>query len=133
MKKNYDLGLLILRVCLGALMLLHGIDKLSTGVSGIGDMLKGMGLPAFISYGVIIGEVIAPILMIIGFRTRIAAFIFSFNMVVAVAMAHAGDLFKITEHGSWALELQGLYFFGGLALFFMGAGKFAVSSKNTWG
>ena len=132
MKKNYDIGLLILRVSLGALMLFHGAGKLQSGVSMIGDMLTDKGLPAFIAYGVIIGEVIAPILMIIGFRTRIAAFIFAFNMVVAVAMAHAGDVFKLTEHGSWALELQGLYFFGGLALFFTGGGKFGVSSKNNW-
>ncbi len=132
MKKNYDIGLLILRVSLGVLMLFHGAGKLQSGVSMIGDMLTDKGLPAFIAYGVIIGEVIAPVLMIIGFRTRIAALIFAFNMVVAVAMAHAGDVFKLTEHGSWAIELQGLYFFGGLALFFTGGGKFGVSSKNNW-
>jgi putative oxidoreductase len=38
----------------------------------------------------------------------------------------------LNEYGGWAVELLGLYLLGAVALFFTGAGKFAVSSSNSW-
>ena len=78
MKRNLDLGLLILRFAVGTLMLLHGIAKLK-GVSGIEGMLENSGIPSFLSYGVYITEIIAPLLIIIGYRTRIASIVFVFG------------------------------------------------------
>ncbi|RKD88445.1 DoxX family protein [Mangrovibacterium diazotrophicum] len=130
--KNVDLGLLIVRIGVGLLMLFHGISKLSGGLGFIQGMLEAKGLPGFIAYGVIVGEVLAPLAILVGFRTRIAALIYAFNMVVAVLMVHAAQFFTMSEQGGWALELIGLYFLGAIALFFTGAGKYAASSTNTW-
>lgn len=130
--RNIDLGLLILRLSIGGLMLLHGISKLSHGAGMIEQMVAETGLPSFIAYGVYIGEIIAPLFIIVGYGTRIAAAIFAFNMIVAVSLAHSGDIFSLSNTGGWALELQGLYFFGALALLFTGAGKYAVSKKHLW-
>jgi putative oxidoreductase len=132
MKNNTSLALLIIRCTLGALMLFHGVAKIQHGLDGMMQMLASKGIPTFVAYGVIIGEVLAPILIIIGFRTKLAALILAFNMVVAVALAHSQDLFVITEHGSWAMELQAFYFFISIALFFSGGGKMAISNKNKW-
>lgn len=132
MKKNTDLGLLILRISIGLLMLLHGIGKLGGGLGFIQGMLTEMGIPSFIAYGVIVGEVLAPLAILAGFRTRIAAAIYAFNCIVAVLLVHAGDIFTLNEHGGWGIELLGLYLFGAVALFFTGAGKYAVSKNNTW-
>jgi len=130
--KNTDLGLLIMRLSIGIMMLLHGISKLIHGADGIGQMLNGSGLPSFIAYGVYVGEVIAPLFIIFGFGTRLAAAIFAFNMIIAVGMAHAGDIFTLNEAGGWTIELQGLYFFGAVALIFTGGGKYALSNKYIW-
>lgn len=133
MKQNsWSTGLLILRISLGVLMLLHGIAKITGGVEGIENNLIGKGLPGFIAYGVYVGEVIVPLMMIVGFRTRLAALIFAFNMLVAAVLAHPGDIFALTERGIYALETLALFLFGGLALVFTGGGKFAVSSKSWW-
>ncbi len=113
-------------------MLLHGIAKLKHGVSGIENMLAGKNLPEFLAYGVFIGELIAPAFIILGFRTRIAAFVFAFNMFIAVLLAHSNDVFQLNEYGAWAIELAGIYFFGALALFFTGRGKIALSSSKKW-
>ena len=48
-----------------------------------------------------------------------AALVMAFNMVVAVALVHASQVFTLGKTGGWALELQGLYFFGSLAIAFM--------------
>ena len=133
MKQNsLSTGLLILRVSLGVLMLLHGIAKITGGVEGIENNLVGKGLPGFIAYGVYVGEVVAPLMLIVGFRTRLAALLFSVNMVVAAVLAHPNDIFALTERGIYSLETLALFLFGGLALVFTGGGKYAVSSKSWW-
>lgn len=131
MNKNTDLGLLILRVSAGVMMLLHGIAKFK-GLGGIEGMLEAKNLPTFIAYGVYVGEVLAPIMMIVGFRTRIAAVIFAGNLVVAYWLAHSGQMFQLNDHGAWAIELIGLYFFAAVTLFFTGGGRLGVSSSNKW-
>ena len=80
-----DIGKLVLRLTLGVLMLFHGIAKLRYGVSGIEGMVSSHGLPGFLAYGVFVGEVIAPLLVIAGFYARIGGLIIAFNMVVAIA------------------------------------------------
>ena len=132
MKKNNDFGLLILRITIGLLMLLHGFAKFNGGLEFISGMLVEKGLPGFFSYGVLVGEILAPIAIIIGFRTRIAALIYAFNCFVAALMAHSADIFKMSDHGGWALELLGLYFFTALVLFFTGGGKYSFSKNNNW-
>lgn len=125
-------ALLILRLSLGIMMLLYGFFKLFNGVNEVGLMLTEKGLPYFISYGVIVGEVIAPLMIIIGYRTKIAAILLVFTMVVAILLAHSNDIFSLNSHGGWAIDHQGLFLFGSIALILSGAGKYAVSTKNKW-
>ena len=131
MNKNTDLGLLILRIAIGALMLFHGIAKLK-GIGFIEGMLTQKGLPAFLAYGVYITEIIAPILIIIGYRMRLASLVYILGVLTAIFLVHASHIFTINQHGGWGIELLGLYLFGALALFFTGAGNLAVSTTNKW-
>lgn len=124
-----DLGKLLLRLTLGMLMLLHGIAKLRYGVSGIEGMVTSHGLPGFLAYGVFVGEVIAPLLVIAGFHARIGGLIIAFNMIVAIVLAHSGQLFDIGKQGGWALELQGFFLFTALAVALIGPGKFAINRR----
>lgn len=130
MNRGVDIGLLIMRVSIGLLMLFHGISKISSGISFIQNTLIESEWPGWIAYGVYIGEIVAPILLIIGWRTRIAAFIFAINMLFATLLVHSDDLWKIGSHGEWAVELLALYFFSALALIFTGGGKIAVSKSS---
>lgn len=125
-----DGGKLLLRVAVGVLMLLHGVFKLSNGIGGITGMVQGAGLPAVLAYGVYVGEVLAPLLMIIGLWTRPAALVVAVNMVVAIALAHGAQLLSLTQQGGWALELQGLYLFGALAVALLGAGRYSVGGLH---
>ena len=131
MNKNTDLGLLILRIAVGGLMLLHGIAKLK-GVSFIEGILDGAGLPSFLAYGVYITEIVAPLFIIVGYRTRLASIVFALGILFAMFLVHSGDIFSLTQHGGWGVELLGLYLFGSITLFFSGGGKIAVSSANKW-
>lgn len=129
-QKNIDLGLLIFRITLGLLMFMHGFHKLLNGVEPIKGMLTDFGIPEFLAYGVHLGETIAPLFIIFGFRTRLAAFAFTFVMIVAFLMVHTQDFFAITGTGAWAHEGIALFLLGGLGLIFTGAGKYALSYKH---
>jgi putative oxidoreductase len=112
-------GFFVLRWTVAGLMLLHGVSKLMHGLGPIEGMLVSSGLPAFIAYGVLIGEVVAPLFVLANRFVAPAALVMAFNMVVAVALAHAAQIFTLGKSGGWALELQGLYFFGSLAIVLM--------------
>ncbi|MCG8344111.1 MAG: DoxX family protein [Chlorobiales bacterium] len=130
---NNDLGKLLLRLSVGGLMLFHGIHKLKSGLGSIEKTLTDAGLPAYLSYGVLLGEVLAPLLIILGVLSRPAALLEAFVMVAAIYLVHAGELFSLTKHGGHALELQFLYLLGSLAIVFLGSGRYSVSrGRGLW-
>ena len=101
-----DAALLILRVVLGLLTLLHGVNKLPPPPEFLVTSLTQAGLPGVFAYGVYLGEIVGPILIIIGIWTRLGALLIVVNMIVAVLMAHTGDLFQLNNQGGYELELQ---------------------------
>ena len=130
--QSNDTGKLILRLAVGGLLLLHGISKLINGIDWLVGMLEGKGLPGFLAYGVYIGEVIAPILLILGFRTRIAALLVAGNMLTAIIFSHMQEIGQLGKSGGWAIELPTLFLLGALSLFFLGGGRYALSTRNRW-
>src|SRR5690606_14127988 len=117
-QRNLNIGLLIFRLNFGVWMLFHGVYKLINGVGGIEGMLADMGLPTFLAYGVHIGETIAPILIILGYRTKLASLMFTLVMIVAFGMAHFDNFFELGKSGAWAHETIALFLLGGLGLTF---------------
>jgi putative oxidoreductase len=122
-----DLGKLVLRWALGIFMLLHGYAKIVNGIGGIETSLVSAGLPAWVAYGVYIGEVVAPLLLILGFYARIGGLIIVINMIFAIALSHASQLFDIGKSGGWALELQGFFLFTALVVALIGPGRFSLN------
>jgi len=122
----------LLRLAVGGLMLFHGLHKAIDGVDGIAGMLVAKGLPGFIAYGVLVGEVIAPILIILGILTRPVALVLAFTMVVAWLMVGTGKTFALDAVGAWAIESLVYFFVGALAVAFLGAGRYAVVRDPAW-
>lgn len=125
-----DLGKLVLRLGLGALLLLHGLSKLDGGVDWIAGMVAARGLPGFVAYGVYIGEIVAPALIILGIYARIGGLIAVINMLFVLGLVHLKDLFVLGKSGGWALELQGLYLVGGLVILLIGAGRYSLGGRS---
>lgn len=125
-----DTAKLLLRVVLAAMLLFHGVAKIHNGIGFVADMLAKAGLPAMLGYGVYVGEVIAPLCILLGWFTRPAALIVAINMIVAVLLVHTKQLFTLSDTGGWALELQGMYFFTALAIALLGAGRYSAGGIN---
>lgn len=116
-------GVLLLRFTVAGLMLFHGIAKLRYGLGPIEGLLSTAGLPVWFAYGVLIGEIVAPLLVIAGVLVRAAALVMAFNMIVAVALAHPDQLFALTKNGAYALELQAFFLFGSFAIAMLTGGR----------
>lgn len=129
---SQDAGKLLLRLTLGGLLLFHGIAKIVGGIGPIANGLIDLGLPGATAYLVYVGEVVAPILLVAGILTRPAALIVVVNMIVAVAIAHSGQLLSISESGGYRLELQAFYLLGAAAIALLGAGRYSLGGQSRW-
>ena len=117
-----SLGLLVLRVSMGALMLVHGIPKLM----GYGEMsqafLDPIGLGSQLTLILaIFAEVGCAVLLILGIGTRLAAIPLATTMLVAWFVVHIED--------PWVKqEPPALFLFGFVTLILTGAGKFSLDA-----
>jgi len=125
-----DLGKLVLRLTVGVLLLFHGVHKILTGIGPIRDMVTSHHLPDFLAYFVYLGEVAAPVLIIIGLLTRLGGILVVINMIVAVALAKATMMIGTNAAGGYQLELEAFYLFGALAVALLGAGRFSLGGAD---
>lgn len=113
--------LLVLRVAIGAFMLVHGYQKLQWILAGgelkFGDPI-GLGVPASL-YLAVFAEFFCSILLILGLATRLAVIPLIITMLVAVFIVHAPDGFDKKEHG---LHFLIVYLF----LLVTGPGKYSI-------
>jgi putative oxidoreductase len=121
---SFSIGALVMRISFGGLMLTHGIPKMLEFFNGnleiVGDPL---GIGALVtSILVIIGEVISPLLIIIGYKVRWTAIPAIITMAVAAFMIHGADPLA-------KKEMALLYLAGFVTIALMGAGKYSVSKR----
>ena len=96
-------------------------------------MVTQAGLPEFLAYGNLVGEVIAPVFMILGYKARIAGLVVGFNMFLSILIAHQDIVFARNDFGGWMVELNVFYMLTAVAVFFAGSGKYSLSSgKGKW-
>ncbi len=123
-EKFIALGLLWLRVLMGAGIATHGYSKIFThGVEQFSQFVSKIGLPfpLFCSWLAALSEFVGGLLIVLGLGTRIAAFFIFVTMSVAAFIAHAGDPFSKRE-----LALS--YWTISLTLVFTGAGPFSLDA-----
>ena len=121
MKTNaINFGLLLFRLGVSGAMLTHGYGKLLKVLAGdfsFGDPI-GLG-PTFSLILCTLAEFVAPLFLIIGWKTRWFALLASINMLVAFIIAHDGDAFAKKEKAF-------LYLIAFIFIYFSGAGKYSV-------
>ena len=130
--QNNDIGKLLLRLTVGVLILFHGIAKtmhLET-LDWIGGQLAELGLPAALSYGVFVGEIIGAVMVILGLYTRLGGLFIFINMIFALVLAHTQEFLSLSDHGGWAIELQVFFLMNALAVIFLGSGRFAIKPDD---
>ena len=122
-------GLLILRVGLGAMMMVHGLPKIMggpTGWEGLGGSMKVVGidfLPTVWGFLAAISEGLGGFLLILGLFFRPVNMMLVFTMIIAALVHFAkGDGLSGASH---AIELAVVF----LGLIFIGPGKYSIDKK----
>ncbi|MFA5556918.1 MAG: DoxX family protein [Flavobacteriaceae bacterium] len=126
-----DLGKLLLRVGVGGLMLFHGIFKMMHGFQGIKNLLIAKGLPELLWIGAFVGEVIGALCVLLGVFTRISALTIAIVMVFSIYLKFGMGGFELGKTGAPLVELNLLYLFSALAIFFVGGGRYALYKRET--
>jgi putative oxidoreductase len=112
-----------MRVGFSAGIMTHGYGKFLKVIQGnfeFGDPI-GIG-PTFSLILAAIGEFIAPILIILGWKTRLATIFPTLTMLVAFTIAHDGDPFSRKEKAF-------VYLIAFLTLYFTGPGKYSLGKE----
>ncbi|MDQ8052607.1 MAG: DoxX family protein [Pedobacter sp.] len=127
--KYRNTGLLLLRLGLGAMMMVHGLPKIMGGPEGwtqLGATMKIVHidfLPTFWGFMAAITEGLGGFLLILGLFFRPVNMLLVINMIIAALMHfNKGDGINGASH---AIELA-IVFFG---LIFIGAGKYSIDKR----
>jgi putative oxidoreductase len=121
-----SLGLLVLRVVVGAVFAAHGAQKIfEFTIPGTIGSFAGMGipLPEIAAPVVAFVELAGGILLILGFFTRPAAVLLAVDMAVALVAVHLPSGLWVGNGGYEFVAVLGA---GALALAFTGAGRFSL-------
>ena len=121
-----SLGLLILRVVVGLVFLTHGADKLFVrGLPNVVGFLEEVGIrpPELWAIVLTVSELAGGIGLILGVLTRIAAFLTTATMVVAIGTVLWARGFFLPGY-EFALTLLG----ASIALALTGPGRYAVDA-----
>ncbi len=128
-----DVGILLLRLGVGGLMIFHGVHKLMHGHGFIRQTLAEHALPELLWLGVPVGEVLAPVLILLGVAVRLSAAVVAFTMAFSIYLAFGLDGFRLNQFGGLAVELNLLFMFSSLALVFLGTGRCSVyRGRRAW-
>ena len=119
---NPRAAMVLLRTTLALLMLFHGWAKIRHGIGGIELMIEARGAPGWLAYAVYLGEVVAPLLLLVGLWIVPAALVIAINMLVAFFLVHTKQVLMLQNSGGWSLELQAFFFVTALVVA-MGSSK----------
>ena len=124
--KKFDLGILFARLGLGVCLFMHGFAKILHGIGGVKGILAKAGLPEIMAYGSYVGEVIAPIMIILGIFSRVGALlVIGTSLTIMYAYHGLGNLLELTNVGGFKAEILYLYIALSLCIIFNGSGKYA--------
>jgi putative oxidoreductase len=125
-----DAGKLVLRLAVGIPMLFNGVAKLGD-LHEIHEIVHAHHLPDALTYGVLLGEVVGPVLIVLGLFTRIGGVVVAGDMVFAIALKHAAAVFKLSKWGALAIEVELLYCLSAIAIALLGPGAWAIGRGRT--
>lgn len=84
MENKFEVGSFIIRVVLGIIFFMHGLDKFKGGVENTAGWFESIGLPGFLAYGVAVVELVGGIMLVLGLFSRIVSILFAIVMIGAI-------------------------------------------------
>ena len=116
-------GFLVLRLCVGVLLIHHGFEKLNDIENFANAFVRPLHLPfpIFLSYIAAFSEIAGSWALIVGLGARLGALSIMGTMSIAIYHAIMTSGFNI-----YLLELLGLYWGGAMCILLNGPGMFSI-------
>jgi len=119
-----DIGLVFLRLGVGIPFFFHGLGKLMA-IAGTTGFFASIGLPSYFVYIVGILEMLAGISIVFGIYAWVSGYIVSIIMACAyILVKHKGQFMG----GQMSYEIDFVFFFLGLAIAYLGSGRYSLLS-----
>ncbi|WP_370979478.1 DoxX family protein [Agaribacterium sp. ZY112] len=125
-----DLACLLLRLALGLVLLAHSVYlKLFVfGLAGTAQFFTSIGLPYLLAYFVFFLELIAGLMLLVGYHSRLVA-LMVLPVLLGATWAHWGSGWLFTNTGGgWEYPL--FLLFTSLAVVFLGGGRYALKPST---
>jgi putative oxidoreductase len=123
---NKDVGIFLLRLFIGLRLFYGVVDNVMDRERMVefSEFLHGQGfpLPTLSAVVSVYAQLVCGILILAGFKIRLASFVMILNFIIAITMVHRNDTI---EGMTPALAML----FGSLTFLFTGAGKFSFDKK----
>ena len=126
MKQFQDLAAPLGRVLLALMFVLAGINKMS-GYAGMQGYMESMGVPGALLPVVIVLEVLGGLLLMLGWHTRVTAFLLAGFTIIATLIFHS----NLGDQTQMLFFMKNLSITGGLLMVVAhGAGPYSVDSRQ---
>ena len=113
------------RIFLSTLFLIEGINKIFN-YEGTIQYMENFGVPEYLAIPAIILEILFPLLLIIGYQTKIAALVMMIFTIVVAIIFHT----NFDDHMQFITFFKDIAIAGGFIIIFVnGASKFSVDYK----
>ena len=122
---------LLLRLTLGVMYLAHGLllKVLTFGIAGTVGFFASIGLPAWLAYATIAGEVLGGALLVLGVRSRWVALALTPTLLGAIIWVHAANGWVFSaKGGGW--EYPAFLIVVSLAVALLGDGPYALAPER---
>ena len=118
-----NIGLAFFRITVSVMMITHGLPKFQKLIAGNFEFGNPLGIGAAPSlFLAVLGEFICPLLIVLGYKTRLFAIPTAITMAVAAFIVHAADPFADKEKAL-------LYLVAFMTIALVGPGKFSLDKK----
>ena len=126
MKTFQDLAAPIGRILLALMFLMAGLNKIS-GYAGMQGYMESMGVPGVLLPLVIALEVLGGIMLMLGWHTRLSAFLLAGFTLLATFIFHS----NLGDQTQMLFFMKNLSITGGLLLVVsLGAGPYSIDNRN---
>jgi putative oxidoreductase len=120
--------LLILRIVMGAGLVIHGYPKAKGGRVQAGQWMKSMGVPPFTADLATVLEFLGGVFLVIGLLTPLVGlfFVIEFGAIILMKMSKMHAKFISMEQGKATYEIDVLYLLLALVFLVLGAGPYSL-------
>ncbi len=120
--------LLILRIVLGATLVIHGYPKVKGGRVQAGQWMKSMGVPSYTADLATVLEFLGGVFLVIGLLTPLVGlfFVIEFGAIILMKTSKMHAKFTSMEPGKPTYEIDVLYVLLSLVFLVLGAGPYSL-------